>query len=138
MAPTTMTCLLWKAHDMNPEQWLLITLGLLFIKHWYVDFVIQTDGEVKHKGTYGHWLGIQHSFKHVIGSMVVFLLAGLDPQWVVFFSVLDGLLHYHVDWFKMNYGNRDITTPQFWNHLGLDQLAHSICYLFIVYYAGLT
>jgi hypothetical protein len=132
------TYLLWKAHDMNPEQWLLITLGLLFIKHWYVDFVIQTDAEVKHKGIYGHLTGIQHSFKHTVASILVFFLAGLEPQWVVFFALLDGVLHYHIDWAKMNYGNRDITTPQFWNHLGLDQLAHSICYLFIVYYAGLT
>jgi hypothetical protein len=48
---------------------------------------------------------------------------------------LDFLAHYHIDWTKMNYGNRDIRTPQFWNHLGLDQMAHQICYIFI---AGLT
>ena len=35
----------------------------------------------------------------------------------------------------MNYGNRDIRTRQFWNHLGLDQMAHQIVYIII---AGLT
>ena len=123
---------------MNSEQWLLITLGLLFIKHWIVDFVIQTDAEVQHKGIYGDLTGIQHSFKHTVGSMIVFLLAGLEPEWIVFFALLDGLLHYHIDWLKMNYGNRDIRTPQFWRDLGLDQLAHYIVYLILVYHAAYT
>jgi hypothetical protein len=33
----------------------------------------------------------------------------------------------------MNYSNRDITTPQFWNHLGLDQMAHQISYISFIY-----
>jgi hypothetical protein len=33
----------------------------------------------------------------------------------------------------MNYGNRDITTKAFWNHLGLDQMAHQLVYIFIAW-----
>ena len=52
---------------------------------------------------------------------------------IISLSLLDFIAHYHIDWCKMNYGNRDITTPAFWNHLGLDQMAHQVTYLLIAY-----
>ena len=123
---------------MTLTEWILITLALLFIKHWYVDFVIQTDDEVRYKAVYAHPIGVRHSFKHGVGSVIVFVLAGLEPAWVLLLAGVDAVAHYHIDWVKMNYGNRDIRTPQFWNHLGLDQLAHYICYLILVYYAAIN
>ena len=110
-------------------------LALLFIKHWYIDFVDQNDEEVKHKGIYLHWLGVKHSLKHGIGTAIVFAIAGFSPVSALILGAIDFIAHYHIDWTKMNYGNRDITTPQFWNHLGLDQLAHYLVYLFVVWLA---
>ena len=52
---------------------IFITLALLFIKHWYIDFVIQTDEEVKHKGIYGNWTGIVHSLKHGLATLIIFI-----------------------------------------------------------------
>lgn len=112
---------------------ILITLGLLFVKHWYIDFVDQDNEEVKHKGIYLHWLGVRHSLKHGVGTWIVFSLVDVGIIYALILAVIDAVLHYHIDWAKMNYGNRDITTPQFWNHLGLDQLAHYITYLFLVW-----
>jgi len=40
---------------------IFLTLVLLQIKHWYIDFVDQDMVEVKHKGIYGHWLGMRHT-----------------------------------------------------------------------------
>jgi len=116
---------------------MMFVLVLLQIKHWYVDFVNQTDEEVKHKGVYLHWLGIKHSIKHGIGTFVaLWIVTGWDNiEFALALAIVDFLLHYHIDWVKMNYGNRDITTKQFWNHLGLDQMAHQIVYIII---AGLT
>ena len=112
---------------------IFITLALLFIKHWYVDFVIQTDDEVQHKGIYGDWQGIKHSLKHGVATLVIFKVIGAAPIIAMAIAILDGVAHYHIDWTKMNYGNRDIQTPQFWNHLGLDQLAHYLTYLIAVW-----
>ncbi len=112
---------------------IFITLALLFIKHWYVDFVIQTDDEVQHKGIYGDWQGIKHSLKHGVATLVIFIVIGAAPIIAMVIAILDGVAHYHIDWTKMNYGNRDIQTPQFWNHLGLDQLAHYLTYLIAVW-----
>ena len=104
---------------------------LLQIKHWYVDFVNQTDKEVQCKGTYLHWQGLKHSLKHGIATFSVFLIFfNFYISSVV--GIIDFLLHYHIDYCKMRFGNRDIKTKQFWIQLGLDQLAHQITYLGLV------
>lgn len=115
---------------------ILFLLLLLFIKHWYVDFVNQNNEEVVSKGIYGDFNGIMHSLKQGAATLVcVLAVTGMSYPSYFFYAMMLGLLdfivHYHIDWIKMNYGNRDISTPQFWNHLGLDQLAHYITYLFI-------
>ena len=107
-------------------------LALLQIKHWYVDFVVQTDEEVRHKGTYGDWQGVKHSVKHGLTTALILMLF-VVPEMALLLGALDFVAHYHIDWAKMNYGNRDIRTPQFWNHLGLDQMAHQLCYICIVW-----
>jgi hypothetical protein len=106
-------------------------LALLQLKHWYVDFVNQTPDEVANKGTYGNWAGLMHSIKHGLATIVV-LSYFITVPWALILGLIDFVVHYHVDWAKMNYGNRDITTKQFWNHLGLDQMAHQITYIAIV------
>ena len=116
---------------------MMFVLILLQIKHWYVDFVNQTDEEVQHKGIYLDWIGIKHSVKHGVSTFVILwvVLGWVEIDLAFALAAVDFLLHYHIDWFKMNYGNRDIRTSQFWNHLGLDQMAHQIVYIII---AGLT
>lgn len=116
----------------------MIFLLILFqIKHWYIDFVNQSSDEVKHKGIYLNWIGAKHSVKHGIGTaLVLWAVTGWTYiEFSLILGVFDFLVHYHIDWIKMKYGNQDITNPKFWNHLGLDQMAHQITYIFI---AGLT
>ena len=116
---------------------ILLLLLLLQIKHWYVDFVNQTDEEIQYKGVYLDWRGVKHSLKHGIGTFIcLWAVTGWpNVEFAFFIGSLDFILHYHIDWVKMNYGNRDIRTPQFWNHVGLDQMAHQLCY---IGFAGLT
>ena len=110
-----------------------IVLACLFVKHWYVDFVDQSMDEVHAKGIYLRWAGVRHSLKQGIGTLLMIMACGFGLWISAFVAFIDFLVHYHVDWTKMNYSNRDITNPQFWNHLGLDQLAHYITYLIIVW-----
>lgn len=111
---------------------ILLSLVLLQIKHWYIDFVNQDMEEVNHKGIYLDWRGVKHSFKQGVGTVAALLLCTVEPGWAVAMGMLDFLVHYHVDWMKMNWGNRDITTLQFWNHLGMDQMAHQLTYIGII------
>lgn len=112
-----------------------LTLILLQIKHWFIDFVDQSDEEVAHKGIYLDWKGMKHSIKHGLATLAI-LCAVTNFEYLyfaLFLAAMDFITHYHIDWVKMNYGNRDIRIPQFWNHLGLDQMAHQMCYIVIAY-----
>lgn len=114
---------------------IFLMLILLQFKHWYIDFVDQDMEEVNHKGIFGHWIGVKHSLKQGFGTYIcIALVVGAD-YWVyaIALALADFGIHYFVDWAKMNYGNRDIQNPKFWAHLGLDQMAHQLTYLWIVY-----
>jgi hypothetical protein len=108
----------------------MILLILLFVKHWYVDFVLQTNEMVNGKGIYGNAFGIQHSLQHAAFTLALLLLVA-HPLLAIILAMFDFITHYHIDWFKMNKGCRDIQNPKFWNHLGLDQLAHQVVYIII-------
>jgi hypothetical protein len=115
---------------------IFIFLALLFVKHWYIDFVNQTDEEVQGKGTYGNAHGIMHSIKHGLGTGLVTLLFFTHFPTALALGFIDFLLHYHIDWAKMNINrayNYTIQDKQFWAWLGADQLAHSLTYLLLVW-----
>ena len=115
------------------DEAILLTFVLLFIKHYIVDFVWQTDAEVKHKGIYGDWIGIGHSIKHGFATGIVFFAAGPYPNEFWLMAIIDTVIHYHVDWAKMRFGCRDTSQTAFWNQLGLDQLAHYLTYALLVW-----
>ena len=114
----------------------LILMLLLQIKHYVADFVIQTYAQTVRKGIYRDPVGISHSVDHVIGTLIVLLLASfiipLNPVQIVWLSLLEGFLHYHIDWVKVHYGIKDITKPLFWNQFGMDQLAHQVTYIAMI------
>lgn len=111
-------------------------LALLFVKHAYVDFFIQTDEEVASKGLYGDKTGIWHSVKHGIGTLMVLLLCAITVMDSLLLAILDSVIHYHVDWAKININKKYSYTaadPEFWRWIGVDQMLHAFTYLFIVW-----
>jgi hypothetical protein len=115
---------------------IFIILSLLFVKHWYVDFVNQTAEEVAGKGTYGNFDGVMHSLKHGIGTALVISIVIGQISTGLWFGFIDFVLHYHIDWAKMNINKHwayTIDKPQFWMWLGADQLAHSLTYITLVW-----
>ena len=108
---------------------IFILLILLFTKHWYIDFVNQNSEEVAGKGIYGNAHGVMHSIKHGFATAIIIFFFVVDFEVAVIFGFIDFILHYHIDWVKMRFGNRDITTPAFWAQLGFDQLLHSFTYI---------
>lgn len=112
---------------------IFVLFGLLFFKHWYIDFVNQSEEEVKGKGIYGNAYGVMHSLKHGLATAIIFWLFIEDPLFSIILGFVDFVIHYNVDFCKMRFGNRDITTKAFWAQLGLDQFAHYMTYLFLVW-----
>lgn len=114
---------------------IIIFLVLVQVKHWYIDFVNQSDTEIKRKGIYGNYDGLMHSAKHGLGTTICAVLVAGYTYFVfaVVLGILDFIAHYHIDWAKSNYGVQDIKNPYFWNHLGLDQMAHQLVYLLLAF-----
>lgn len=115
---------------------IFILLAALAVKHWYIDFVNQTAEEVAEKGNYLAGAGLRHSVKHGLGTALVFGMLTTDWIDAVLLGILDFLLHYHIDWAKININRRynyTVEDQQFWAWLGADQLAHTFTYLWLVW-----
>lgn len=119
----------------------LTALFLLFIKHFIVDFPLQVwSYQYENKGTYGHPGGLLHSGLHALGTFLVFFfLFGFSIASIyaaLFLASMDGVVHYHIDWAKVKINRKKgwgpTTHHQFWILLGVDQLLHSLTYLFLV------
>lgn len=113
---------------------LFLFLILLQVKHWYIDFINQTNEEVAGKGIYGNWAGINHSAKQAIGTFFVVLIVAGWPYiaWAGVMAGIDFVLHYHIDWAKININKKYNYTVQdkpFWAWLGADQMAHQLSYI---------
>lgn len=133
------------SHDVRPMTFifafLLLTLFALQVKHLVIDFFWQPPFEWKNKGTYLHLGGVIHAAKHALGTMAVlslfFGMFGLVSFMAIYLLALfDLVVHYHIDWAKMNFNARFGLTAQdekFWWLLGLDQFLHQITYLVIVF-----
>lgn len=116
------------------DHLVLEILVLLFLKHFIIDFPLQKEYQWRNKGTYGHPGGLLHAGLHGLGTFLC--LVYFFPVFAVYAAIADAVVHYHVDWAKMNinakFGWGPLTHEEFWVLLGLDQLAHSLTYIAIV------
>ena len=117
---------------------ILLLLLLLQIKHWYSDFVIQTYMQTVKKGVWLHPCGISHSLDHVWGTLVALMIFNffvpLQAITILCVALFEGIIHYIIDFVKVKYGCKDSTKSLFWNQFGMDQLAHQLTYLAMVWY----
>lgn len=113
----------------------LLILAFLF-KHFLCDFVFQYSFHYKNKGTYGHIGGIEHAFIHTLGTAAVLLVLTPYTSFTITLGLLDGAIHYHIDWAKMNINKKVGWTPAnsdyYWWLLGLDQLLHYLTYAGVI------
>ena len=120
----------------------LVLLLFLQVKHWYADFKIQTYQQTVKKGILGDRVGISHSVDHVWATLIACMLYGIfytiSPLVILIVALVEGVVHYIIDYTKVKYGCKDNTKPLFWNQFGLDQLAHQICYILMCYILVLT
>ncbi len=115
---------------------ILALLTLLQIKHWYADFKIQTYMQTVRKGVWLDLIGLSHTLDHIWCTLVALLIFSLfvtvSPLLILLVAVVEGILHYIIDFVKVKYGCKDNTKPLFWNQFGLDQLAHQLTYIGMV------
>jgi len=119
------------AEKMNET---LILITLLFTKHFVVDYPLQPRYQYSNKGTYLHPGGLLHAGLHGVGTYLCFV--AFTPVAALYLAWIDAVIHYHVDWAKMNLNARlgwgPTTHEQFWWLLGLDQFLHALTYIGMV------
>ncbi len=113
------------------------------IKHLLFDFCWQTPYEWQNKGTYGHFGGIQHSGKHALATFLMMVILswalGFNASMllIILISLMEFLVHYHMDWSKVNinkkYGWTATTHNEFWIMVGIDQFVHFLTYIWIIW-----
>jgi hypothetical protein len=117
---------------------ILILLFLLQVKHCYADFYLQTYMQTVKKGVWLDPVGISHTTDHMYCTLAILVLfyffAPIGVFSIIFITIAEGIIHYLVDFSKVKYGCKDNTKPMFWTHFGLDQLAHQLTYLWMVWY----
>lgn len=116
---------------------IILLLALFGIKHFVCDFLLQYPHMLAQKGIYGARGGIEHASIHALGTIIVLCIAlPWDPAVhvaAVFLGLVDGIIHYHVDWLKQQL-NRGLTTADrmFWVWFGADQGLHYLTYIAII------
>jgi hypothetical protein len=116
---------------------LFLVLFLLLTKHLIVDYPLQAfPYQYKNKGTYGHPGGLLHSGLHLLATFAILFFV-TDIQRALLLAVADGVIHYHIDWAKMNINAKmgwgPTTHEEFWILTGIDQYFHLLTYVWILW-----
>jgi hypothetical protein len=117
---------------------LMFLLLLLQIKHCYADFVMQTYIQTVKKGVWLDPTGISHTTDHMICTLIAMLIFSffvpVSAFAIILVTLIEGVVHYLVDYSKVKYGCKDNTKPAFWTQFGLDQLAHQVTYIWMIWF----
>ena len=119
------------------EYFAIGLFALFTVKHIIADYFLQFSWMIRDKGFYGEWGGIAHSGMHAFFTLFVLLLAntGLHIILLTLLSILDGVIHYHIDWVKSNVWREKRYTSQdqmYWVTHGVDQGMHFMTYILII------
>lgn len=120
----------------------MLTISILFflalqLKHFIIDFVLQTPYMYLNKGTINHPGGHLHAGLHALITFYIFFL--FMPSTLILFYVclLEYVWHYITDYSKVNickkYNWKADNSEEFWYAMGADQLSHQLCYIVMVF-----
>ena len=120
-----------------PETVLLLVAGLE-IKHYIADYLLQPGWLLRGKGSLLAPGGYVHAGIHVIGSLVVLLVAGIPMPALAWILAAEFVVHYAIDYVKYQFGSDvdPMAAPwKYWAVHGLDQLMHQLTYAVMIYAA---
>ena len=77
-------------------------LLLLLAKHIICDSFFQEAAGYTKKHIYLHGHGIEHAALHAASTFLVLYVLPITTPMVSAVALLDGVIHYHIDWVKLN------------------------------------
>ena len=114
---------------------LLLFLILILLKHFIVDWVIQTDEMANEKG-HKPTLLFLHGLEHAIGTFMVGIFF-ISVVKIVMIAMMEILIHCAIDFIKsriMGYTKWQFPEKKFLISMGFDQLLHQLTYIAFAYY----
>lgn len=116
---------------------MLALITLLLIKHAVADFFLQRSFMFRDKHIYAGIGGITHAVSHGLLTTLAVVIC-LPNLWLsaIMLGILDMILHYHIDYIKSSWNVKTKASPsenRYWYAFGLDQMAHFLTYVLIVY-----
>lgn len=110
---------------------------LFFIKHFIVDFLLQTKYQYSNKHIFASLGGILHAELHGFATLVILLFYFSQYFYIcVILGAFDFIFHYFIDFLKSNiniiFNLKADNSEKFWWLLGIDQLFHYITYYYII------
>jgi hypothetical protein len=115
-----------------------LVLLALQVKHVFCDGPLQTLRMVEAKSHYGRLQGLAHAAIHAAGTFFVLMLSGLPLGLAAQLGLLDGVVHYHIDFTKENVVKArkwSTTDGPFWWSFTTDQALHHMTYVMLVWLA---
>jgi len=109
-------------------------LAVLQVKHFLADYVFQTRWMLSGKARFLHPSGVAHAGVHA--ALTGLCLVIICPAWWLWVAIVIGewVAHYLIDYTKSTVGHvEDMKTSAYWHRFGLDQLAHQLTYVAILW-----
>jgi hypothetical protein len=113
----------------------LLFIGLE-LKHFIADYFMQPGWMLAGKGNFRRSGGYAHAGVHAALTAVVLVLAGTPLAWLVGIIAGEFVVHYLLDYGKIQYSRGvhvDSQPARFWSLHGLDQIGHQLTYAAIIY-----
>ena len=122
---------------------LLILMLCFQVKHLFIDYFFQTKYEYENKGNVLHPGGWQHAFKHGLATWLIIMFVAAQPISGLVFGVIEVVLHYAIDWTKVNMSKLfkwsqssptqlQIFSNWYFHAIGIDQFLHQLTYALII------
>ena len=110
----------------------LLVLAGFQIKHLIADYILQFNWMVSEKGDLTKLGGYAHAGMHVLGSLIVLVIAQVPVIAVIGLLIGEFVIHYTLDYAKVFY-SRDVSSEsnprRYWALHGFDQFLHHMTYI---------
>jgi len=116
-----------------------VLFGLLIgleVKHFVADYLLQPGWILAGKGNIFHPGGYAHAGIHAALSLVLLLAVGTPLGLAAALFAGEFVVHYALDYSKIQYSKGvhvDNKPARFWALHGIDQLAHQLTYVAMIY-----
>jgi hypothetical protein len=116
---------------------MLLLVTLLLVKHAIADFFLQRAFMFRDKHIYAGPGGISHAATHgLLTTIAIIICLPNLGVFAILLGLFDAVAHYHIDYIKSSWNVKTKASPsenRYWYAFGLDQMAHSLTYVLIVY-----